>query len=277
MEKDNLVKPIVQWVGGKRQLLPIIKKFLPDNIEYYCEPFLGGGALFFDIQPTSGIVNDINKDLIEMYEVVKYDVDILIDLLRSYENTKEFYYFIRALDRDIDTYKCMSKIDRASRLIYLNKTCYRALFRVNKKGQFNSPYGYYKNVDIVNEETLRAVSKYLNNSDIQFYHEDYSLVFDKLPSNSFVYIDPPYDVPQTGTNSAWYVKDAFDRNEQIRLYENCKKLDSKGIKFMVSNYATDFIKDLYREYNITVVQSRPSIRSDITKGAMVDEVIIRNY
>lgn len=277
MEKDNLVKPIVQWVGGKRQLLPIIKKFLPDNIEYYCEPFLGGGALFFDIQPTSGIVNDINKDLIEMYEVVKYDVDILIDLLRSYENTKEFYYFIRALDRDIDTYKCMSKIDRASRLIYLNKTCYRALFRVNKKGQFNSPYGYYKNVDIVNEETLRAVSKYLNNSDIQFYHEDYSIIFDKLPSNSFVYIDPPYDVPQTGTNSAWYVKDAFDRNEQIRLYENCKKLDSKGIKFMVSNYATDFIKDLYREYNITVVQSRPSIRSDITKGAMVDEVIIRNY
>ena len=277
MEKDNLVKPIVQWVGGKRQLLPTIKKFLPDNIEYYCEPFLGGGALFFDIQPTSGIVNDINKDLIEMYEVVKYDVDILIDLLKSYKNTKEFYYFIRALDRDIDTYKCMSKIDRASRFIYLNKTCYRALFRVNKKGQFNSPYGYYKNVDIVNEETLRAVSKYLNNNDIQFYHEDYSLIFDKLPSNSFVYIDPPYDVPQTGTNSAWYVKDAFDRNEQIRLYENCQKLDSKGIKFMVSNYATDFIKDLYREYNITVVQSRPSIRSDITKGAMVDEVIIRNY
>ena len=173
MTKNKLVAPVVKWVGGKRQLLDEITPLLPKRITSYCEPFLGGGAVFFAIQPSKAIVNDLNEDLIMVYEVIRDDVESLIESLKVHENTAEYFYEIRDMDRDKNVYRSMSKIERASRLLYLNKTCFNGLFRVNSSGEFNAPFGHYKNPNIVNEPVLRAVSHYFNTSSVVFCNDDF--------------------------------------------------------------------------------------------------------
>ena len=168
MARNKLVAPVVKWVGGKRQLLDEITPLLPKRITSYCEPFLGGGAVLFSIQPAKAIVNDLNEDLVIVYEVIRDDVEPLIASLKRHENTSEYFYTIRDMDRDRDSYRALSKVEKASRLIYLNKTCFNGLFRVNSSGEFNSPFGHYKNPNIVNEPVLRAVNKYLNSGNIVF-------------------------------------------------------------------------------------------------------------
>ena len=168
MVKNKLVAPVVKWVGGKRQLLDEITPLLPKRITSYCEPFLGGGAVLFSIQPSKAIVNDLNADLITVYEVIRDDAEALIESLKKHENTAEYFYALRDIDRDKVSYQSLSKVERASRLIYLNKTCFNGLFRVNSSGEFNSPFGHYKNPNIVNEPVLRAVSKYFKESNISF-------------------------------------------------------------------------------------------------------------
>lgn len=162
MAKNKLVAPVVKWVGGKRQLLDEITPLLPKRITTYCEPFLGGGAVLFSIQPANAIVNDLNEDLITVYEVIRDDIESLITSLKRHENTSEYFYTIRDMDRNKASYHALSKVEKASRLIYLNKTCYNGLFRVNSSGEFNSPFGHYKNPNITNEPVLRAVNKYLS-------------------------------------------------------------------------------------------------------------------
>lgn len=277
MAKDKLVAPVVKWVGGKRQLLSEISPLLPKRITSYCEPFLGGGAVLFSIQPSKAIVNDLNSDLITVYEVIRDDVEELIDNLKKHENSSEYFYTIRDMDRNKETYAAMSKVERASRLIYLNKTCFNGLFRVNSSGEFNSPFGHYKNPNIVNEPVLRAVNKYFSSSNITFCNEDFAVTLGRISKGSFVYLDPPYDPVSDTANFTGYNRGGFDRNEQIRLKQCCDELTQRGVKFMLSNSATTFIKELYKDYDISIVQAKRAINSDASKRGAIEEVLIRNY
>ena len=217
MAKNKLVTPVVKWVGGKRQLLEEITQRFPKRVTTYCEPFLGGGAVLFSLQPKNAIVNDLNADLMLVYEVIRDNVELLITSLEKHENTSEYFYSIRDLDRDKDAYREMSAIDRASRIIYLNKTCYNGLFRVNSSGEFNSPFGYYKNPNIVNASVLRAVSKYLTANHIQLFHMDFEEVLRQVPRGAFVYLDPPYDPVSDTASFTGYNRGGFGREEQERL------------------------------------------------------------
>lgn len=277
MAKNKLVAPVVKWVGGKRQLLDEITPLLPKRITSYCEPFLGCGAVLFSIQPSKAIVNDLNGDLIAVYEIIRDDVESLITDLRKHENTSEYFYAIRDLDRDKEAYQAMSKVERASRLIYLNKTCFNGLFRVNSSGEFNSPFGHYKNPNIVNEPVLRAVSKYFSSGNITFCNEDFAVTLSRFGKGGFVYLDPPYDPVSDTASFTGYNKGGFDRNEQIRLKQCCDELTQRGIKFLLSNSATEFIKELYKDYNISIVQAKRAINSDASKRGSIEEVLIRNY
>ncbi|MCI6219891.1 MAG: DNA adenine methylase [Subdoligranulum sp.] len=277
MAKNKLVAPVVKWVGGKRQLLSEISPLLPKRITSYCEPFLGGGAVLFSIQPSKAIVNDLNSDLITVYEVIRDDVEELIDNLKKHENSSEYFYTIRDMDRNKETYAAMSKVERASRLIYLNKTCFNGLFRVNSSGEFNSPFGHYKNPNIVNEPVLRAVNKYFSSSNITFCNEDFAVTLGRISKGSFVYLDPPYDPVSDTANFTGYNRGGFDRNEQIRLKQCCDELTQRGVKFMLSNSATTFIKELYKDYDISIVQAKRAINSDASKRGAIEEVLIRNY
>ena len=276
-KRDKLAAPVVKWVGGKRQLLEAFGPLLPKRIPVYCEPFLGGGALLFHLQPSVAYVNDVNGGLINLYQVIQREADALVEELRSYRNEAEFFYSVRDWDRDPQAYAQLSPVKRAARIVYLNKTCYNGLFRVNSSGEFNTPFGHYKNPNIVNEEGLRAVSRYFNRAQIHFSNTDYAQVLAGLPKNAFVYLDPPYDPLSDTANFTGYAKSGFGRDEQIRLRECCDELNRRKIKFMLSNSATDFIKDQYKKYHITVVRARRAVNSNPTRRGQVDEVVIRNY
>lgn len=193
IHKNPLVKPFVKWAGGKRQLLPEIKRYLPSKIKDYYEPFVGGGAVFWDIQCPHPVINDFNDELINTYLVVRDDVDSLIHLLKKHElnNSSDYYYQMRAWDRTGELQK-RSNTERAARFIYLNKTGFNGLFRVNSQGQINVPYGRYKNPAIVNEEVLHAVSLYLNRSSATIFNGDYYDAIKSAKKGDFVYLDPPY-------------------------------------------------------------------------------------
>ncbi|MCG8541550.1 MAG: DNA adenine methylase [Clostridia bacterium] len=277
MKYNKLVAPILKWVGGKRQLLPEIRKYVPKKITTYCEPFVGGGAALFDIQPEKAIINDINSELINLYEVIRDDVDLLISDLKKHKNEQAYFYKVREMDRDSDVYNNMTKIERASRIHYLNKTCYNGLFRVNQAGQFNSPFGRYNNPNITNEITLKAVSKYFNDANITFKCGDFEKSIKGIREGSFVYFDPPYDPVSDSSNFTGYAKGGFDRSEQVRLKKLCDKLNNRGIKVLLSNSATDFIMDLYKDYNIEIIKAKRAINSNGKKRGEVDEVLMRNY
>lgn len=279
MRRNPLVTPVLKWVGGKRQLLKEIRKHIPEKFSTYYEPFLGGGAVLFELQPNRAVVNDINEELINVYLVIKDHVEELIEELKKHdkENSREYYYEIRSLDRNKDKYNQLSNVQRASRIIYLNKTCYNGLFRVNSQGQFNVPYGRYKNPDIVNEVTLRAVSNYFNETNITFKCGDFEEAVKDAREGSFVYLDPPYDPVSDTSSFTSYNMNGFDKEEQIRLKNLCDKLNKKGVKFLLSNSATDFILDLYKDYNITIVQANRAINSKANKRGKVDEVLVKNY
>lgn len=277
MRKNKLVMPVVKWVGGKRQLLPVLTPLLPDRFTTYCEPFLGGGAMLFWRQPPRAIINDVNNELIQMYEVIKDDVESLILELEKHKNESDYFYMVRDWDRDRQKYNSLSKVEKASRIIYLNKTCYNGLFRVNNSGEFNTPFGNYKNPNIVNAATLRAVSQYFQKADITMLCQDYTDVLAEVPRGTFVYLDPPYDPVSDTANFTGYVRGGFNREDQIRLRECCDELDRRGIKFMLSNSSTDFIREQYAVYNITTVQAKRAINSDATRRGQVDEVVVRNY
>lgn len=277
MRKNKLVAPVLKWVGGKRQLLEVLTPLLPKRIQTYCEPFVGGGALFFQLQPSTAYVNDINAELIGVYKVIKTDVEALITSLETFKNEADYFYTVRDWDRDKDKYSALSDIEKAARILYLNKTCYNGLFRVNSAGEFNSPFGNYRNPNIINAPTLRAVSAYLNSSFVQFTSLDYAKVLQSLSKGAFVYLDPPYDPVSDTSSFTGYAKGGFSRDEQVRLRENCDDLHRRGIKFMLSNSATDFIKNQYAAYHITIVQAKRAINSDATKRGEIDEVVVRNY
>ncbi|MCL1857781.1 MAG: DNA adenine methylase [Oscillospiraceae bacterium] len=277
MKKNKLVAPVLKWVGGKRQLLDELVPLLPNKITTYCEPFVGGGALLFELQPKVAYVNDINDELIGVYNVIKNDVEALIIALQHFKNESDYFYSVRDWDRDKSKYFSLSDIDKAARMLYLNKTCYNGLFRVNNAGEFNSPFGNYRNPNIVNAPTLRAVSSYLSTATVHLSAYDYKEVLKKLPKGTFVYLDPPYDPVSDTANFTGYSRGGFSQTDQIALRSVCDELNANGIKFMLSNSATKFIKEQYASYNITTVQAKRIINSDSSKRGEVDEVVVRNY
>ena len=277
MRKSKLVMPVVKWVGGKRQLLPTLIPLLPTKFNIYCEPFLGGGAMLFWKQPRRAIVNDVNSDLIHMYEAIRDNVEGLILELEKHKNESAYFYEVRNWDRNRGKYAELSNIEKAARIIYLNKTCYNGLFRVNNAGEFNSPFGHYKNPNIVNAPTLRAVSTYFQKAEITFLCRDYTEVLTEIPRGTFVYLDPPYDPISDTSNFTGYSRGGFCRDDQIRLRECCDDLTQRGIKFMLSNSATDFIREQYAAYHITVVKAKRAVNSDAAGRGQVDEIVVRNY
>lgn len=277
MKYNKLLVPVVKWVGGKRQLLPEIRKYIPKKFSNYYEPFLGGGAVLFDIQPKKAIINDINEELINLYKVIRDNADELIEDLKKYTNDSECFYRTRELDRDINIYSKLSNIERASRIHYLNKTCYNGLFRVNRAGQFNAPFGRYKSPNIVNEITIRALNKYFNTADIEFRCCDFEESLKGIRKGAFVYFDPPYDPVSDSSDFTGYSKGGFDKNQQIRLRNLCETINEKEVKFLLSNSATEFILDLYREFNVEIIQAKRIINSKGSERGEIDEVLVRNY
>ncbi|MFN8673070.1 MAG: DNA adenine methylase [Candidatus Sericytochromatia bacterium] len=276
MAKDKLLSPFLKWVGGKRQLLEDINLVLPQKFTNYYEPFIGGGAVLFSLQPKKAFINDHNEELINVYKVIRDNLEALISDLKKHKNEPDYFYEIRALDRN-EAYKNLSEVQRASRIIYLNKTCYNGLYRVNSSGEFNSPFGKYKNPNIVNEITLRAVNKYLNNNEVKIYNGDFEKVLVNIKKSDFVYFDPPYDPVSKSANFTGYSQAGFNTKDQIRLKELCDSLDKKGIKFLLSNSATPFIEDLYKNYKISYVKANRHINSNAKKRGAIDEVLIKNY
>ena len=277
MEHIAHAAPVVKWVGGKRQLLPQILPLIPKRMTAYCEPFLGGGAVLFALQPKRALVNDLNQDLITVYRVIKEDADALIEHLSRHENTPEYFYRIRDLDRDKEAYAALSDVEKASRLLYLNKTCYNGLFRVNASGAFNSPYGHYRRPNIVNEQTIRGVSRYFNSCDITFFSGDFASVLEQVPKGGFVYLDPPYDPVSDTASFTGYNRGGFGREEQLRLKECCDALTARGVKFLLSNSATPFIQELYGSYRVSIVQARRAVNSVASRRGAIEEVLVRNY
>ena len=277
-KKNNLIIPFLKWVGGKRQLLNSIQQVLPKNIKdcQYMEPFIGGGAVLFHIQPKNAIINDFNQELVNVYKVVRNDLEELIIDLKKHKNESEYFYRIRGLDRSSD-FKKISDVERASRVIFLNKTCFNGLYRVNNAGEFNSPFGRYKNPNIVNEPTLRAVSKYLNSNNITINSGDYANTLKHANNRTFVYLDPPYHPISESSNFTGYIQGGWGEEEQIELKRQCDILNNNGVKFLLSNSSADFIKDLYKEYNISIVKATRAINSNASSRGEIDEVLIRNY
>ncbi|WP_201573134.1 DNA adenine methylase [Psychrobacter nivimaris] len=274
--KNKLVMPFLKWVGGKRQLMTDIEPLIPSNISTYYEPFIGGGAVLFNQQPKKAVVNDYNSELINVYEVVKDNVEELIKDLSKHQNEAEYFYSIRAQDRQ-EGFEQLSALERASRVIYLNKTCFNGLYRVNSSGEFNTPFGRYKNPNIINETVLRAVSRYLNDNDIQLLSGDFEDALKGARKGSFVYLDPPYDPVSKSSNFTGYVEGGFGSEQQERIRDVCVKLNQKGIRFLLSNSATPFIKDLYKDFEIIEVGAKRHINSVASKRGSVTEVLVRNY
>jgi len=273
--------PILKWAGGKRQLLPELHRRLPEKIGSYtyCEPFVGAGALFFSLQPKIAYINDSNHELMNVYQMIKCHLEELIIALAKHPNNKDYFYSLREIDRDSTAYERMSSIEKAARIIYLNKTCYNGLFRVNNAGEFNAPFGDYANPNIINEPVLRAVSSYLNKNKVNISSGDYSYVLKKVSRQKriFFYLDPPYDPVSSTAGFTGYTKNGFSREKQVQLREFCDELESRKIKFMLSNSDTEFIREQYNKYNIFSVQARRNINSVAERRGDTNEVLVTNY
>jgi DNA adenine methylase len=279
--QNRLVAPFLKWAGGKRQLLPEIRKYIPNRFNTYYEPFVGAGAVLFDLQPKNAVINDINKELVNVYQVIKKNIDELIVELKRHENGNysEYFYTIRDLDRDKETYDQLSSVEKAARMIYLNKTCFNGLFRVNSQGQFNVPFGRYKNPQIVNESVLRAVHDYLSTSEVNIINDDFTKAVADAKEGDFIYFDPPYDPVSDTSSFTGYSLDGFNKNDQLRLRDLCVELDKRNCKFLLSNSSTDFIREIYEEkgFHVVKVSASRNINSVASKRGKIDEVLVMNY
>jgi DNA adenine methylase len=278
IKRSTLVQPFLKWAGGKRQLLREIRKLLPQNFDVYFEPFLGAGAVLFELQPRNALINDANSELVNCYEVIRQCPEELVTHARTHQIDEGYYYRLRAQDRDPD-FKNLPPLERASRTIYLNKTCYNGLFRVNKKGYFNVPFGRYANPVIVDELTIKAVSEYLNAASIKLRNDDFQTALRDAVRNDFAYLDPPYDPLSETASFTSYNAGAFDQAQQYRLKSTCDDLTQRGCKLLLSNSATDFIRDLYSDrsrYTVIEVQATRSINSNAKARGRIRELLIFN-
>lgn len=279
-EKIAAVKPYLKWAGGKRQLLPEIRNYIPASFDRYIEPFVGAGAVLFDLQPKNAVINDANFQLVMTYEVIRDDVDALIDILKEHvaKNTKEYYYTVREMDRDPVIFSRLTKAEKAARLIYLNKTCFNGLYRVNSQGLFNVPYGKYKNPGICEEETLRGIHDYFNRAEVLILNGDFADAASMATEKSFVYFDPPYHSADN-SNFTGYQANGFSEAEQIRLRDVMKDLTERGVKCLLSNSDTEFIREIYQDkaFHVETVTATRTINSNTAGRGKVNEVLVRNW
>lgn len=263
-------KPLLKWAGGKSRLLPQYVGFFPSTYNHYFEPFLGGGAVFFHLQPPQATLFDLNAQLIEVYKVVQSDVEALIAALKHHFNNKDYFYEVRAQDPSD-----LSAIQRAARIIFLNKTCYNGLYRVNQKGQFNVPFGNYKNPTICDAETLRSAAIILQQATLEAI--DFEKVLDYAQSGDFVYLDPPYEPLSATSNFTSYTKHGFTRADQYRLADVFRQLDQRGCHLMMSNSNSSLIHHLYRKYRIHNIKARRAINSNPNGRGEIIELLVTNY
>ncbi len=250
------MKPFVKWAGGKRQILKYIRKFIDNSHEEnnndftYIEPFLGGGAVFFDLLHKKAIINDLNSDLINAYEIIKSDkykalIEALKELDVQYrENPDEFYYDKRSEDREDGWPDKYDKVHRAARMIFLNRTCYNGLYRVNSKGQFNTPIGRYSNPLICDENNIEEIHNFLKDNDVQIYNYSYEKVIDMAKENDIIYIDPPYDY-EDDDGFTKYQMDGFTFEDFKKLKTYCDKALERGAYVIISNNATTRVVELF--------------------------------
>ncbi|PLX41688.1 MAG: modification methylase [Deltaproteobacteria bacterium] len=272
--KGPVGAPFVKWAGGKRQLLDELLKRAPESYERYVEPFVGGGALFFALSPKSAILIDLNAELINLYRVVKEKPRELLEELSRHRNEEEYYYAVRTLDRAAE-FAEMSEVERAGRFLYLNKTGYNGLWRVNSRGENNVPFGRYKNPTIADPDKIKASSAALASSIL--ICGDFSEVEHAARENDFLYLDPPYHPLSATSGFTGYSSGGFSAEDQIRLREMVLRLTKKGVKVMLSNSDTPFIQKLYNGFNVDRVSATRTINCKGAKRGHVSEVIIRNY
>ncbi len=274
-------KPFVKWAGGKRQLIPIINQNLPESFGTYYEPFLGGGALLFHILTDKNgqkcSISDLNSDLVLAYTTIRDRIDSLIASLKNHEknyqkNSESYYYSIRESNP-------RSEIEKTSRLIFLNRTCFNGLYRVNSKGKFNVPLGKYSNPNIVNEENLRAVSSILQSSRISIKCRDFEAVLRDAKKGDLIYFDPPYQPTSATANFTSYTNKDFTYDDLTRLAELCLKLDSRGCNVLLSNSDSKEVADIFAKntWKITRIEANRSINSNSKKRTGHFELLIKNY
>jgi DNA adenine methylase len=269
------LKPFLRWAGGKQKLLPFITKFIPKDFDCYYEPFHGGGALLLHMKPQKFIGNDLNDEIINVYNAIRYNVKGLLKVLKQFKNKKEDFYIVRSIDRSSD-YNLLNSIDKAARILYLNKTCFNGLFRVNSRKQFNVSYGDRQNIDMVSADNLGAVSQFFNRSQGKIVSSDFSCVMKLVQKNDFVYLDPPYDA-LNGTSFTAYTEFGFDKSDQQRLKGSCDRLNQIGRRFLLSNSDTPFVRELYKNYKIETISVRRNIAAKAESRHVVGELLIRNF
>ena len=272
-------KPFVKWAGGKRQIIDKLLKYAPHEFDTYYEPFVGGGAFLFELSPKKAVINDSNQELMNVYKVLCDEDKFkkMCSVLNHYEvcHSEEFFYEIRNKDRNKNTYNRLSDYTKAARTLYLNKACFNGLYRVNSKNEFNVPFGKKAKVNTYEGNNLITVSNYLTMNDIKILNCDFEEAVKDAKKGDFIYFDPPYDSDTNTFNS--YTEDGFSKNEQRRLYEVYKELSDRGCYVMLSNHNTILINELYKDYNINIIEAKRNINANGKKRGKVEEVIITNY
>lgn len=270
IQADISPRPFLKWAGGKSKLIQQYIPYISEEFNTYYEPFLGGGAVFFYFLPKSAVLTDINPELINVYRCVRDKVDPLISLLAEHQHkhNKDYYYQIRQRSYDTD-------IERAARLIYLNKTCFNGLYRENSQGQFNVPIGQYKNPKICHPDLLYSVSEALQSAQIEV--RGFEAVVNYAKSNDFVYFDPPYYPISNTSNFTSYSRYSFSKDEQIRLRDVFAELAISGVKVMLSNSDCEFIRDLYSDFKIHNISATRAINSNGKKRGKIGELLITSY
>lgn len=267
--------PFIKWVGGKGRLLSQLVPLLPEGVERmrHLEPFVGGGALFFARQPRRAVLSDVNPSLVDTYLAVRDELSLVVKYLRRLErrHDPEVYYEVR----ERYNRKPMSRAKRAATFIYLNKTCFNGLHRVNRRGEFNVPCGRYTNPRILDEEGLARASLALRNADIRC--QGFEALLEVARPGDFVYLDPPYVPASASANFTSYASDGFGPQEQRRLRDVYEALDDRGCWLMLSNSDVPFVRELYADWNIDVVRAGRAINSNPRRRGKVNEVVVRNY
>ncbi|MEZ4288197.1 MAG: DNA adenine methylase [Polyangiales bacterium] len=276
MERALPASPFIKWVGGKGRILSQLRPLLPKGVEFmrHVEPFIGGGAMFFHRAPRRALLCDINSELINTYQCVRDDVDRVVRVLQKFatEHDENTYYQVR--DR-YNQNRRLAPSTRAAMFIYLNKTCFNGLHRVNKKGEFNVPMGRYKNPAIADENALRSASVALKSAEICC--SGFEQLIETAKSGDFVYFDPPYAPVSDTANFTSYAADGFGADQQKDLRDVYRELDARGCKLMLSNSDVPFIRELYSEFNIRTVAAPRAINCNAEKRGAVSEVVVRNY
>ena len=272
-------KPFVKWAGGKRQIMNEIKKLVPEKFNTYYEPFVGGGAVFFEIAPKKAVLNDYNSELMNVFECIKNEnkFEKMLNELNHHEayHSEEYYYAIRNIDRDKKKFSKLADYKRAARTIYLNKACFNGLYRVNSKNEFNVPFGKKNKVNTYEGQNLGIIHCILNFNDIKLLSTDFEEAIKDAKKGDFIYFDPPYDSDTATFNS--YTEDGFGKEEQRRLARVYKELSDKGCYVMLSNHNTKLIRELYSDFKIQKIEAKRNINANGKKRGKVEEVIITNY